>query len=622
MDRIPPTPDTPPPTELVVVAFEDIKIQSKIGAGGSGQVFKATYKKKTVALKQLFSQLVDHNCLDDFKQECKYLVTLNEANHPGIVGFLGVTIDYTNKRAYIILEYCPNCVAKMLFDVQSGTRLLREKSQTLYELMETLQIIHDIANTMRFLHSAGIVHRDIKPENLLIDKCGRVKLCDFGLARNIESRRVRVTGGIGTVAYTPPELLESEKDVSLLVDGVKVDVYAFGIVLWGLIFRQKPYAGMSEDELVDAVLHENLRPPLPYSEEELLATPFLRERRKRMFKTQSSSFLDSFLSSSGTSLELDNETFDDAAAEDDTLVGATKVDVRGRFSPPPPSHEVCQPPSEIKDRKTGISRGACPLELAALCRACWDSNRRVRPHFQDIFIEILRFMSSTGLEMWGGRRRRGIRLSRRATPPGMRGMRLRMSSRIQEKYRQWASLHRSKLAASVQKTLPPVPPKSLKNVMTMPDIPPKGDIHCIETDIPVRSHTDSPRSRRRYSPGKAYLKKVLEAPPLAEPPRCPVDAPPPSSVVEEDGDFYRSLIRCESVADLDAGGSTRRTISSNDGRSSSSSTTTGDGGAMLATPIVLEEKKASAKSIFSQALTEAKRRRHSRRKSQENRTGD
>jgi len=65
-------------TRFEVVPFHQIKIEDKIGAGGSGQVFKARYKKQHVALKQMYSQLLEQTDLDDLVQECKFLATLGD----------------------------------------------------------------------------------------------------------------------------------------------------------------------------------------------------------------------------------------------------------------------------------------------------------------------------------------------------------------------------------------------------------------------------------------------------------------------------------------------------------------------------------------------------------------
>jgi hypothetical protein len=122
-------------------------------------------------------------------------------------------------------------------------------------------------------------------------------------------------------------------------------------------------------------------------------------------------------------------------------------------------------------------REGCPITLAAMCRACWDQDPKKRPHFQEIYMELEKLIVRTGLRAWGGRRRRGVRVSRRETPylsdqvePLFRP---RLSNHEEEKFRDWAALHRSKLTADMQAQLPPLPPKRLRRYSTRPDLPPK-----------------------------------------------------------------------------------------------------------------------------------------------------
>jgi len=72
---------------------------------------------------------------------------------------------------------------------------------------EKIHIVLDIADSMRFLHSSRVVHRDLKSSNVLIDVGGRAKISDFGLSRTRDASMSHVTGVVGTVAWTAPEVL-------------------------------------------------------------------------------------------------------------------------------------------------------------------------------------------------------------------------------------------------------------------------------------------------------------------------------------------------------------------------------------------------------------------------------
>ena len=88
----------------------------------------------------------------------------------------------------------------------------------------------DIASALTFLHSHGIVHRDLKPDNILLDASDRVKICDFGEACDVASRTK--TAWRGTLSYRAPEMMSSNTEDRYLEYTEKVDVYAFGLILW------------------------------------------------------------------------------------------------------------------------------------------------------------------------------------------------------------------------------------------------------------------------------------------------------------------------------------------------------------------------------------------------------
>jgi serine/threonine protein kinase len=87
---------------------------------------------------------------------------------------------------------------------------------------EALQIVPQICEALQFAHDEGIVHRDIKPENILVDKKGRVKIADFGIAKILSSApEVAITetgGAVGTPHYMAPEQMEKPTTVDHRAD--------------------------------------------------------------------------------------------------------------------------------------------------------------------------------------------------------------------------------------------------------------------------------------------------------------------------------------------------------------------------------------------------------------------
>ena len=84
---------------------------------------------------------------------------------------------------------------------------------------------------MEYCHSLRIAHRDLKPANVLLDKCGVAKLCDFGISRSINAAgsSTLMTGGVGTLTYMAPELVDGKHGIARA--GLAVDTYSFGLLL-------------------------------------------------------------------------------------------------------------------------------------------------------------------------------------------------------------------------------------------------------------------------------------------------------------------------------------------------------------------------------------------------------
>ena len=122
---------------------------------------------------------------------------------------------------------------------------------------EAMEIIPQICSALQFAHDAGIVHRDIKPENILLDKKGRVKIADFGLAKILGQGDFRMTGAkdiMGTPHYMAPEQVERPQDVDH-----RADIYSLGVVFYELLTGELPlgkFQSPSQKVAVDVRLDE------------------------------------------------------------------------------------------------------------------------------------------------------------------------------------------------------------------------------------------------------------------------------------------------------------------------------------------------------------------------------
>ena len=175
----------PPPATELEPLFPQLELLDLIGRGGMGAVYKARQKEldRIVALKVLPPGIgSDPAFAERFAREAKALARLN---HPGIV----TVHDFGRADGlfYFLMEFVDGVSLRQLMN--TGRVSPRE----------ALAIVPQICDALQYAHDQGIVHRDIKPENILLDRQGRVKVADFGLAKLMAG-----TGGAGSPL--PPSL--------------------------------------------------------------------------------------------------------------------------------------------------------------------------------------------------------------------------------------------------------------------------------------------------------------------------------------------------------------------------------------------------------------------------------
>ena len=211
-----------------------------LGRGSYGAVYKAKCDQLPCAAKILHRTIVDPNdpgserVLQQFRQECLFL---NGIRHPHIVQYLGVCTDPDTKLPALVME---------LLD-ESLTKMLERLKHPLYYYVQ-VDLCHDIALEITYLHSNGIIHRDLSSNNVLVIAGKRAKVSDFGMSKLAPSKlkMTPLTLCPGTLAYMSPEAL---KELPKYTE--KLDVFSEGVIIIQVSTRLFPDPGPAMIEVED-----------------------------------------------------------------------------------------------------------------------------------------------------------------------------------------------------------------------------------------------------------------------------------------------------------------------------------------------------------------------------------
>ena len=203
----------------------------ELGSGSYGVVCKAMWGQRLCAAKLLhpiFFQSNDPGIVTTrrrFEQECHFL---NDMKHPHIVEYLGTSHDPDSGLLVLLME---------LMD-ESLTHFLERSQQPLAYHIE-VDLCHDIAQALAYIHSIEIIHRDLSGNNVLL-LAGRAKITDFGMSKLLDANRrmTPLTMCPGTLVYMPPEALSE-----LPVYSKKIDCFSFGVLQIQIMTRQFPDPG-------------------------------------------------------------------------------------------------------------------------------------------------------------------------------------------------------------------------------------------------------------------------------------------------------------------------------------------------------------------------------------------
>jgi tRNA A-37 threonylcarbamoyl transferase component Bud32 len=222
----------PPQPEELAGQFPHLEIIELLGQGGMGAVYKARQKQldRLVALKILPPEVEQQAAFAErFTREARSLARLN---HPYIV----TVFDF---------GHTPEGLYFFVMEFVEGTDLRNVIHSAELSPKEALAIVPQICEALQFAHDEGIVHRDIKPENILLDKRGRVKIADFGLAKLLDSPATVYTltqagQRMGTPHYMAPEQIEHPDQVDH-----RADIFSLGVVFYEMLTNELPLGRFS-----------------------------------------------------------------------------------------------------------------------------------------------------------------------------------------------------------------------------------------------------------------------------------------------------------------------------------------------------------------------------------------
>ena len=213
------------------------QIINKLGEGGFGSAFKVLNKRNDdiYVLKRISLKNSTEKELEDIKKEAKILSSLNNEN---IVKYYESFIDKGTFN--IVMEYC---------DGLDLRKYIKEHKTTGEKIAKHLiyYFIIDICEGLQYIHKNNLIHRDLKPENLFLTEEEKIKIGDFGVAKQLKTATEFAKTQIGTMLYMAPEILNG-KDYNN-----KVDIWALGCIIHELCTLNNCFGGSSINETINNI---------------------------------------------------------------------------------------------------------------------------------------------------------------------------------------------------------------------------------------------------------------------------------------------------------------------------------------------------------------------------------
>lgn len=225
--------------EAPKTSAEFYRIGKMLGKGAFGRVNLAIHKltEQLVAVKSINKQFLNED-ESSKKKVMQELLILQKTRSQGIVKLFDSF--ETNKHIVFVMELCGGG------DLLNYVRKRRKLKEDLARY-----IFRQVVSGLEYCHAKGIVHRDIKLDNLLLDHTGRVKICDFGVSKVLDSdnRKEVMTEQCGTPAYIAPEILKDKG-----YRGFGVDIWSLGVCLYAMLYGTVPFKANNMSELHQLII--------------------------------------------------------------------------------------------------------------------------------------------------------------------------------------------------------------------------------------------------------------------------------------------------------------------------------------------------------------------------------
>src|SRR5437588_3189947 len=256
--------------ELAGQCLGGYELVEEIGRGSMGMVYRGRQIAlgREVAIKVLSRALArDASYVARFIREAQIIAGLN---HPNIVQIFDA--GQQNGLLYFVMEYVqgPTLASLLHLDGSIPQHLAAEYAAQIADALDSAY------------KERNVIHRDIKPENLMLDRWGKIKVMDFGLARAPGHQRITVAKTlVGSIYYASPEQVWGQA-----LDN-RSDIYALGVVLYEMVSGHRPFTGRTLPELTQAIVSGPLRRPGALNAEiskeldQILLTAIARNRDER-----------------------------------------------------------------------------------------------------------------------------------------------------------------------------------------------------------------------------------------------------------------------------------------------------------------------------------------------------